>query len=41
MTYLSMVITARVEGGGFWKHWKIFDFPHLVEKSSDENRRVS
>lgn len=28
-------------GGGFWLHRKIFDFPHLVEKGSDENRRSS
>ncbi|MFT6443617.1 MAG: hypothetical protein ACJASM_003179 [Salibacteraceae bacterium] len=36
-----MVITARVEGGGFWQHRKIFAFPHMIEKSSDENRRFS
>jgi hypothetical protein len=32
ITYLSMVITARVQGNGFYQHRKIFAFPHIVEK---------
>jgi hypothetical protein len=41
ITYHSMVITARFEYGGSDQHRKIFAFPHLVEKGSDENRRFS